>query len=128
MDIETKLKALKSAWVTRIFNSNGLLSSYVTYLCRNNSINLNFLLRTTERNMKKFIMIEKFPLFYKEVFLNFNNAKGIENVKNLSSTKFLLQPIWNNTCLLTRIKHYSFTIGSKVTFFMSKICLNMMEL
>ena len=108
VDIETKLKALKAAWVTRILNSNGLLSSYVHYLCRNNSINLNFLLRTTERNIKKFSMIEKFPLFYKEVFVNFNNAKRLENVKNLSSTKFLLQPIWNNVL---------FTYKDKTLFF-----------
>ena len=63
VDIETKLKALKAAWVSRILNNNGLLCRYIQHLCTRNSVDINFLLKTTERNIKNFRMIEKFPLF-----------------------------------------------------------------
>ena len=75
MDIETKLKALKAAWVSRILNNNGLLCRYIQHVCTRNSVDINFLLKTTERNIKNFRMIEKFPLFYKEVIGHFNNTK-----------------------------------------------------
>ena len=90
VDIETKLKALKAAWVSRILNNNGLLCRYIQHVYTRNSVDINFLLKKTERNIKNFRMIEKFPIFYKEVIVHFNNAKKVKNIKKFKFNKVFI--------------------------------------
>ena len=95
VDIYLKIKAIKASWIQRISNK-GVINYYVTSFCKPYNVNINYLLKTTEKRCEYFKIVPNLPIFYKEIFTCFNECKRSIDVENLSNANFLLQPIWNN--------------------------------
>ena len=93
--IYLKIKAIKASWIQRISNK-GVINDYVTSFCKPYNVNINYLLKTTEKRCEYFKIVPNLPIFYKEIFTCFNECKRSIDVENLSNANFLLQPMWNN--------------------------------
>ena len=104
VDIETKFKSLKAAWIPRFLKSNGNLRYFIDNLCSENNIDLNNVLKTNVRNIVNFSIVNNLPVFYKEVFCFFNECKTIVPLCKLNTDVFLQQIIWNNTYFTVRGK------------------------
>ena len=95
VDVETKFKALKAAWIPRIMFRKSSVYSFVSSFFMQQNIDCKFILKT---NVTNFLEIRKLlhgiPQFYVEVLSAFNECKHIDG--NLTCDQFLSQPIWNN--------------------------------
>ena len=95
VDIDCKLKALKGAWVTRIFNNKqSSLKSFFNSCVLRKFITPEYLIKTNIKNADEVKQIFKsLPLFYCEVFSALNECKHKTLVTDF---KILSQPIWLN--------------------------------
>ena len=110
-DVESKIKALKAAWVFRLKESNHCIKSYVNSFCIPNNIDLDYLILTTDYRIQNNEIISKMPLFYKHVFASFIRCKEIQG--NPSTVSLLKEPIWSNMRYLHKGKSIFFPNWSK---------------
>jgi len=94
INIEAHFQALKASWVPRLLNHTNdawtCIPQYYLNLFGPNLMILNF----NFDNPVLFPEISKLPLFYQEIIISFNKAKG-EN-KPINKTQFLNSTIWGN--------------------------------
>ena len=102
VDIETKCKSLKAAWIPRILKNKGNLRYFIESICGEYNIDLNYLLKTNVRKIIDFDIVKKLPVFYKEVFCVFNDCKTVVPLCKWNTDVFLQQIIWNNTYFTVR--------------------------
>ena len=75
---------------------NNNIHTFINNLCKNLDIDFKYLIKTNERNISDYTIIQNLPLFYKEILTSYNECKKIQNVKSMSLEFFLCQPLWNN--------------------------------
>ena len=102
MDIDSKLKALKAAWVPRRLNSNSTISKiFKGFLSNlNKALTLPYILQFSEKSPDKLQRIGQIPLFYIQILGAFNECKKTQTLDKITSSKLLQQPLWNNSLLL----------------------------
>ena len=100
--IDSKLKALKAAWVPRLLNSNSTISKiFKGFLSDlNKTLTLPYILQFSEKSPDKLLRIGKIPLFYIQILVAFNECKKTQTLDKITSSKLLQQPLWNNSLLL----------------------------
>ena len=59
-------------------------------------VNIEYLLKLSETNVKTFKSLSSIPIFYREILCCFNNCKRTLQSTYLSSADFVQQPLWNN--------------------------------
>lgn len=96
IDIESKFKALKAAWIPRLLSSKGTLFEILGSFLEKANLNLHYVLQFSETNLNALDRIGKLPLFYKQILSSFNECKQRCNFDNISPNDILKQPIWNN--------------------------------
>ena len=74
VDLISKFKSLKAAWISRIFKNTGNLKHFIQSIWGN--IDIMYLLKTNVRKVEH-CGVKKLPLFYKEVLCAFNESKTI---------------------------------------------------
>ena len=75
VDVESKLKALKASWVTRIINKNSNIHGFVNSFLLQFNVDIDYLLSTSETKLSDFELVKGLPSFYQEVFVCFNACK-----------------------------------------------------
>ena len=68
IDLESKLRSLKAAWVSRLLKTKHVINDFVNSFCRVLNVDITYVANTSETNIKRFDIVQKMPLFYKEVF------------------------------------------------------------
>ena len=96
VDVESKLKALKASWVTRIINKNSNIHEIVNSFLVEFNVDIDYLLNTSETKSSDFELVKGLPSFYQEVFVCFNACKKNMEYSHISSDSFLQQTIWCN--------------------------------
>ena len=96
MDVESKLKALKASWVTRIIHKNSNIHGFVNSFLLHFNVDIDYLLSTSETKLSDFELVKGLPSFYQEVFVCFNACKKNMEYSQISSDSFLQQTIWCN--------------------------------
>ena len=74
----------------------------------NHSMSVEYILKTTETDLKNPEIAHILPTFYREIFCSFNSCKKLKTLNQFSSNEILHEPIWNNKI---------FTYKNKVLFF-----------
>lgn len=95
IDIGSKSKALKAAWVPRLLKTKHAINDFVNSFFKELNIDIRCISITSEISIKKFDIVQKMPQFYKEIFSCFNICKTRPEFKTTES--FLKQPIWSNS-------------------------------
>ena len=96
VDFELKLRAIKASWICRICKETSNLYNVVNSYCSRYGVNIEYLVKLSERNDVNFEIISCLPSFYREILCCFNNCKKSLNTVNLSNAEFIQQPLWNN--------------------------------
>ena len=96
VDFELKLRAIKASWICRICKETSNLYNVVNSYCSRYGVNIEYLVKLSERNNVNFEIISCLPSFYREILCCFNNCKKSLNTVNLSNAEFIQQPLWNN--------------------------------
>lgn len=96
IDIESKFKALKAAWIPRLVSSKGTLFEIFESFMEKANLNINYVLQFSETNLNALDIMGKLPLFYKQTLSSFNECKQ-SNFDNILPNDILKQPIWNNS-------------------------------
>ena len=112
VDLETKLKALKASWVSKLFNDTGNINNFLTDILSKHSLSINYILKCNETNMS-FL-----STFYEQVFVSFNECKKLTPLHSLSTCSFFQQPIWMNRYFRFRGKtlYFSSWIKSNILY------------
>ena len=96
VDVETKLKALKASWVSRIINTDSNIHKIVNSFLHVFDVDIDYILQTSETKLKDFDLVKNLPSFYQEVFTFFNACKRNLEYSQIHSDAFMQQTIWNN--------------------------------
>lgn len=83
-DFESKVKAIKASWVTKITKDKSSLLSLVMAVLYKNNIDFAFLTNSSVTNYNDLIL-NSLPEFYKEVVLAFNECKDKTFTKSCKS-------------------------------------------
>ena len=75
MDVETKLKALKARWVSRIIKTDSNIHKIVNSFLHVFDVDVDYILQTSETKLNDFDLVKNLPSFYREVFTFFNACK-----------------------------------------------------
>ena len=94
VDIESKLKALKAAWVPRLLKTKSVLYNIFESYCKQMNITVPYVLCFSDKKIEN-LKLEKLPLFYRQMLCSFNECK-VYTLDNISADVILQQPIWNN--------------------------------
>ncbi len=128
VDVESKIKALKAAWVSRISDSsNSRMSAIFRIYLREIGINLQQVLLMNFQHEKEFTEIKSIPTFYRECLLSYNQIKTIPVISNTTSSVFMIQIIWGNRLFTENVKAYISKVGLILISYMSKIYLMKVE-
>ena len=85
-----------ASWICRICKETSNLYNVVNSYCSRYGVNIEYLVKLSERNDVNFEIISCLPSFYREILCCFNNCKKSLNTVNLSNAEFIQQPLWNN--------------------------------
>lgn len=105
-DFESKLKAIKASWVSKIIQNRSSLSSLLNACVVKHNIDIPFLLNSSITRYEEF-KLNSLPVFYKEVLVAFNECKDI------SLTNFANQNIWFNKNICFKGKSLFFSSWTK---------------
>ena len=83
-------------------------SNILDIILMNYSMSVEYILKTTETDLKNPEIAHILPTFYREIFCSFNSCKKLKTLNQFSSNEILNEPIWNNKI---------FTYKNKVLFF-----------
>ena len=83
VDFELKLRAIKASWICRICKGTSNFYNVVNSDCSRYGVNIEYLVKLSERNDVNFQIISCLPSFYREIMCCFNNYKKILNTVNL---------------------------------------------
>ena len=88
----------------------GNLHCFLNSICVEHNIDINYILKTNVRKQSDFNIVKTLPVFYKEIFCSFNEAKTVLPFNQLNDDLFLQQTIWNNLYFKVRGKPLLFRI------------------
>ena len=108
VDIVTKLKAVKASWINRLLNTKCINRIFLDSFLNSNYMSIEYILKTTETDLKYLEIAHILPTFYREIFCSFNSCKKLKTLNQFSSNEILHEPIWNNKI---------FTYKNKTLFF-----------
>ena len=102
IDVESKFKAAKASWISRIIDKSSLVHRFITQLLKKHEITIFDVLKTTYCHEKKTVFFDKIdmPTFYIEVMDAFIKCKKVKNVNDYNTDEFLQEIIWNNNIFL----------------------------
>ncbi len=105
VDVESKIKALKAASVSRISDSsNSKMSAIFRIYLKEIGINLQQVLLMNFQHEKEFTEIKRIPTFYRESLLSYNQTKNIPVISNMTSSVFMSQIICGNRLFTENVK------------------------
>ncbi|MCP3950619.1 MAG: hypothetical protein GY697_00120 [Desulfobacterales bacterium] len=96
INIDCFFDALKASWITRIINCKGKWKSILEYYVNNQGIPLNYLLQMSFKTTRSFPIINKLPLFYRDILFAFNRLKSCIPMESMEEESFLQQPLFGN--------------------------------
>ena len=102
VDVLLKFQALKAAWIPRFLRNKGrsILGEHLDHLLKSNNIDFEYMLKLNCVKLANFEMFKNLPLFYKEIFMYFNQCKKITEISSMNINDVLQEPIWNNRHLV----------------------------
>ena len=100
IDIESKFKAAKASWISRIIDESSLIHRFITQLLKKHEISIFDVLKTTYCQKTLFFYKINMPKVYVEVMDAFIKCKKVKNVKNCNTDEFLQEIIWNSNIFL----------------------------
>ena len=106
IDIESKISALKCAWIPRLLYMEGNWKTVFEEQIDNMNLNLDNMIKADFRYDKKLPTNFKLNDFYKEVFIFFNGCKNFKVLGQMSDDTFLSQLIWLNECFIIKGKYF----------------------
>ena len=109
IDLESKLRSLKAAWVSRLLKTKHVINDFVNSFCRVLDVDITYVANTSETNIKRFDIVQKMPLFYKEVFSCLNISKQKISLDTCTTELFLTQTIWSNKNITHKGKSFCFS-------------------
>ena len=77
-------------------NYQNTVKKYMQNILKSHNIDLEYIIKMNSINIKDFDVFKNLPLFYKEVFVNFNRCKKIRQLNAMNKSDILEEPIWNN--------------------------------
>lgn len=80
VDVLLKFQALKAAWIPRFLRNKGrsILGEHLDHLLKSNNIDFEYMLKLNCVKLANFEMFKNLPLFYKEIFMYFNQCKKLQ--------------------------------------------------
>ena len=94
-DIESKIWALKAAWIPKIRKCD-MLNDIVQLHLSKIGLDMCTMLRTNFKNVKTALIIKSLPTFYQDMFIGFNKCKTLRPLSELKPHEILSQVIWGN--------------------------------
>ena len=94
IDTDTKIKAIKAAWVPKLLQKNNILGRTVNGILISHGIDISYIAKTNITNTADFNDLNSLPRFYKEIFCAFNECK-LPSVLDRTD-EVLRQNIWFN--------------------------------
>ena len=94
-DIESKIWAIKAAWIPKIMHIeilNNILHLHLSKI----GLDLKILLCMNFKNVKTLPIMKCIPKFYQDVFVGFNKCKTLKPLESMKSHEILTQVIWGN--------------------------------
>lgn len=84
VDIESKIKAIKSSWISYILNGeNNLFYFLENFRLKNDDI--FYILHTNKIDIQNHFILKKLPIFYREIFEAFSSSKTTKEVNAVNS-------------------------------------------
>lgn len=103
VDIESKIKAIKSSWISYILNGeNNLLYFLENFKLKDDDI--LYILHTNKIDLQNHFLLKKLPIFYREIFEAFSYSKTTKEANAMSTPEFLQQHIWGNKLFMFKNK------------------------
>ena len=75
IDIETKLKSFKAALVSKLFKNKCIMYDIVKGYLEIFNVTQEYIVKTNEKDPHDFKLIHVLPVFYREIFISFNECK-----------------------------------------------------
>ena len=91
IDLKSKLRSLKAAWMSRLLKTKHVINDFVNSFCRVLNVDITYVANTSETHIKRFDIVQKMPLFYKEVFLCLNISKQ-KNILRYMYNRIIFDP------------------------------------
>ena len=109
MDVETKLKALKASWVSRIINTDSNIHKIVTSFLHVFDVDIDYILQTSETKLKDFDLVKNLLSFHFSM-----HVKGIWSIHIFIPTLLCSKQFGTTNMYVTKEKLFSLEIELKV--------------
>ena len=96
IDLESKNKALKAAWVCRIIKNKCKNRYFIEEKLKSLNLPVNYIIKSNIRQPNTIHTLTNIPIFWCKVLAFFNQCKYIKPVKDMNDYDFLSQPLWLN--------------------------------
>ena len=91
-----EIQLLGKSRLPKILNDKGYVRHFLETALNLQNITFQYILKTNDTNTSGYDFIRYLPLFYKEIFISFNECKKMTPLDSLSESSFYQQTIWNN--------------------------------
>ena len=103
VDLECKVKALKAAWVSRIFlNINAKWTSFLKEYLNKINFRIELFIKMQFTNVKSFPVMKILPTFYQDILVSFNTCKVTDCID--TENALLCKVIWGNNAFSNKGK------------------------
>ena len=77
-------------------NNHNTVRKYIQNIFKSQNTDIEYIIKMNSVDIKDFDVFKNLPLFYKEMFVNFNRCKKIRQLNAMNKSDILEEPIWNN--------------------------------
>ena len=109
IDFECQMKALKAAWIPRLYEKNNMFNKIPYFFFDKLASNLDIVLKMNDFSFKEIIQI---PTFYRQVLHAYGECQDNKSINQMKDYEILQETIWGNNL---------FKINNKPIFFKSWI-------
>lgn len=107
IDVLSKIKSIKASWVKRL-KSEGKWKNVILWYLREYEVDVDYMLKMTVIKESDCKIYKHLPVFYREVFINFNECKKRKDISMLNDYEYLSSPIMGNSLIQHRGKSIFF--------------------
>ena len=104
LDIDYFLMSLKAAWVEKIQFRKGKWADVFKYYITKMNIDIDYVWKTTFRNVDDCVIFKMLPYFYQEVLISFNKSRYIKPFERLNAHEIAQLPLWGSEYFKIRSK------------------------
>ena len=109
IDLDSKLRSLKAAWVSRPLKTKQIINDFVNSLCRDLNVDITYVANTSEANKKNMMFFRKCRSSKKEVVSCLNISKQKITLDTCTTELFLHQTVWSNRNITHKGKSFCFS-------------------